>query len=57
MMEEIAGYTIKVKVNPVLTRYNEVKRLVGSTRKLDAVIGHINTFPLRQTLAWMYHAS
>ncbi|MEN3363686.1 MAG: GDP-6-deoxy-D-talose 4-dehydrogenase [Burkholderiales bacterium] len=56
MMEEIAGYTIKVKVNPVLTRYNEVKRLVGSTRKLDAVIGHINTFPLRQTLAWMYHA-
>lgn len=56
MMSDIAGYAIKVKVNPAFTRYNEVKRLVGSTRKLHSAVGHIKAFPLHQTLAWMYHA-
>jgi nucleoside-diphosphate-sugar epimerase len=56
MMSDIAGYTINVKVNPACTRYNEVKRLVGSARKLHSVVGHIKPFPLHQTLAWMYHA-
>jgi nucleoside-diphosphate-sugar epimerase len=56
MMSEIAGYTINVKVNPAFTRYNEVKRLAGSTKKLHSAIGRIRTFPLHETLAWMYHA-
>jgi nucleoside-diphosphate-sugar epimerase len=56
MMTEIAGYTIEVRVNPEFTRSNEVKRLVGSTKKLHGVIGPIKTFSLDQTLAWMYRA-
>jgi nucleoside-diphosphate-sugar epimerase len=56
IMTDIAGYEIKVKVNPAYTRYNEVKRLVGSTRKLKSVVGQMKSFPLQQTLAWMYHA-
>lgn len=56
MMSEIAGYSIRVKVNPAFTRYNEVKRLVGSTRKLNSAIGPIRAFPLHETLAWMYRA-
>jgi nucleoside-diphosphate-sugar epimerase len=56
IMSKIAGYEIKVKVNPAYTRYNEVKRLVGSTRKLKSVVGQMKSFPLQQTLAWMYHA-
>jgi nucleoside-diphosphate-sugar epimerase len=55
IMSDIAGYKINVKVNPACTRYNEVKRLVGSTRKLHSVVGHIKPFPLYQTLDWMYH--
>jgi nucleoside-diphosphate-sugar epimerase len=56
MMAKIAGYTINVKVNPAFTRYNEVKRLVGSTKKLHSAIGRTRAFPLQETLAWMYHA-
>jgi nucleoside-diphosphate-sugar epimerase len=56
MMTDIAGYSIDVKVNPACARYNEVKRLVGSTKKLHAVVGPIRQFPLHQTLDWMYHA-
>jgi nucleoside-diphosphate-sugar epimerase len=55
MMADIAGYEIKVKVNPAFARYNEVKRLVGSTRKLKSLIGPMKPFPLQQTLAWMYY--
>jgi nucleoside-diphosphate-sugar epimerase len=55
IMSDISGYKINVKVNPACTRYNEVKRLVGSTKKLHSVVGHIKPFPLYQTLDWMYH--
>jgi hypothetical protein len=30
--------------------------LVGSARKLKSVVGQMKSFPLQQTLAWMYHA-
>ena len=56
MMNEIAGYQIKVHVNPAFVRANEVVRLVGDNRRLAAVVGAIEPPPLRDTLQWMYQA-
>jgi len=54
MMAEIAGYEIEVRVNPEFVRDNEVKRLLGSRRRLEELIGPLNDIPLRSTLQWMY---
>lgn len=54
MMNKMAGYEIHVSVNPAFARANEVKRLVGSHAKLQAVIGEIAPIPLLETLRWMY---
>ena len=53
-MAEIAGYRIDVRVNPDLVRANEVKRLLGSRARLDAVVGAMPWIPLSDTLRWMY---
>lgn len=54
MMAEIAGYAIKVKVNPAFVRASEVKCLVGSADKLASRIGWQDRISLRSTLEWMY---
>jgi nucleoside-diphosphate-sugar epimerase len=56
MMAAIAGYETKVRVDPALVRANEVKRLVGSSLKLDRAIGSIQNIPFQETLRWMYRA-
>jgi nucleoside-diphosphate-sugar epimerase len=56
MMAVIAGYQIKVHVNPAFVRANEVVRLVGDNRRLAAITGAIDTVPLADTLRWMYSA-
>jgi nucleoside-diphosphate-sugar epimerase len=56
MMEEIAGYSIDVSVNPAFVRSNEVVRLQGNNARLEARIGTLPSYSLRQTLGWMYHA-
>ncbi|MDD5034916.1 MAG: GDP-mannose 4,6-dehydratase [Methylococcaceae bacterium] len=53
-MSHIAGYSIKVNVNPAFVRANEVKRLVGSMEKLCGAIGEFPVNPLEETLHWMY---
>lgn len=56
MMSAIAGYTIKVRVNPEFVRESEVKTLRGSNEKLIEAVGEIVSIPLEQTLRWMFEA-
>jgi nucleoside-diphosphate-sugar epimerase len=56
MMAAIAGYRIDVHVNPAFVRANEVVRLTGDNRRLQAVVGAIAPLPLQDTLRWMYEA-
>jgi nucleoside-diphosphate-sugar epimerase len=56
MMAGIAGYEIEVRVNTSFVRPNEVKRLLGSRRKLERAIGAVPAIPLEVTLRWMYEA-
>jgi nucleoside-diphosphate-sugar epimerase len=57
MMNEIAGYEINVLVNPAFVRPNEIKRLVGSSAKLETLIGDIPLRPFHETLEMMYNAT
>ncbi|MEM6579943.1 MAG: GDP-mannose 4,6-dehydratase [Pseudomonadota bacterium] len=54
MLADLVGYSIEVTVNPSFVRANEVKRLVGSNRKLMECIGKLPQIPLIETLEWMY---
>lgn len=54
MMNEIAGYKIEVKVNPVFVRTNEINSLAGSTEQLNKCIDIKYTSTLRKTLESMY---
>lgn len=54
MMEQIAGYTIELRVNPAFVRTNEVRRLQGDCARLQAAIGPLEHIPLESTLRWMF---
>ncbi len=54
MMSDIAGYRIKVRVNPAFVRTNDVLTLTGDNARLAGVVGAIPTRPLSETLRWMY---
>lgn len=53
MMNEIAGYTIQVEVNPEFVRKGEIKSLTGSTKKLTKIIGEVKQRPFKETLMSM----
>jgi nucleoside-diphosphate-sugar epimerase len=55
MMHEISGHYPEINVNPAFVRVNEVNRLVGSSAKLDAVIGKIPAINIKDTLQWMFN--
>lgn len=57
MMEEIAGRTIEVRVNPAFVRDNEVRRLSGDPRRLQSRVGELPHRALRDTLRWMYQTA
>lgn len=55
LMENIAGYTIKVNINPEFVRKNEIKILKGSNKKLNSIINNFdNSLNLEETLKEMY---
>lgn len=53
-LNDLAGYKIKVVVNPAFVRENEVKVLVGSNRKLLDLCPALECIPMQETLNWMY---
>lgn len=53
-LEDIAGYKIKVKVNPNFVRKNEIPTLMGSTKKLHELIEVDNTWKIMDTLKSMF---
>ncbi|MBV5278602.1 MAG: GDP-mannose 4,6-dehydratase [Campylobacteraceae bacterium] len=55
-MNKIVGYEIEVNVNPAFVRENEIKRLVGSTKKLEEAIGTMRNIEIEETLRKMYEA-
>lgn len=57
MMCEISGHSPEIKVNPAFVRANEVHRLVGSSIKLETMIGKVPIIPLKNTLQWMFNHS
>ncbi|MBN3831740.1 NAD-dependent epimerase/dehydratase family protein [Burkholderia sp. Ac-20344] len=54
LMEQIAGYSIEVRVNPAFVRANEVRRLQGDGARLQAAVGPLEDIPLESTLRWMF---
>ena len=56
MMNEIAGYTIKVEVNPSFVRKNEIKSLTGLSDKLFGFIGEVKQKEFKDTLREMFEA-
>jgi nucleoside-diphosphate-sugar epimerase len=55
-LERLAGYRIEIRVNPAFVRASEVIRLAGDPSRLEQLIQTKPGIPLRDTLAWMYHA-
>lgn len=56
IVSQRAGYEIAVRVNPAFVRTNDVRRQVGSSKKLMRAIGEVPRISLSETLAWMYEA-
>ncbi|MBW8242650.1 GDP-mannose 4,6-dehydratase [Muricauda oceani] len=55
IMAELTGYHIKVGVNPEFVRKNEIHELKGSPKKLQGIIGKLDSvFLLKDTLKEMY---
>lgn len=57
LMSEIAGYRIRVRINPRYMRTNEVQRLVGDGQKLAALTDALPGIPFPETLRWMYSSA
>ena len=53
MTADLSHHNLDVLVNPAFVRKNEVHKLLGSSAKLDKLIGTQKITPLRETLAWM----
>ncbi|MGM5469170.1 GDP-mannose 4,6-dehydratase [Flavobacteriaceae bacterium LMO-SS05] len=55
-MANIAGYKIKVNINPMFVRSNEIRTLKGSIKKMSHIIGDFTEeFKIENTLREMYY--
>ncbi|HRY15174.1 MAG TPA: GDP-mannose 4,6-dehydratase [Candidatus Competibacteraceae bacterium] len=53
-MNQIAGYTIEVRINPAFVRANEIHRLIGDNHKLRRLIGELPEYPIDDLLMSLY---
>ncbi|MDF4002858.1 GDP-mannose 4,6-dehydratase [Luteibacter sp. PPL552] len=53
IVSELTGRTIDIRVNPAFVRPNEVTHLHGDRSRLQALLGHVPSYDLRETLRWM----
>jgi GDP-6-deoxy-D-talose 4-dehydrogenase len=56
MMNQLAGYEIKVQVNPAFVRANEIPMLRGDNSLLKKLIHHVPSISIQQTLKNMFDA-
>jgi hypothetical protein len=47
---------MEIKVKPDFVRANEVKTLIGSRARLDALFPNLPSFAIEETLRWMIEA-
>jgi len=57
MMNKLAGYEIKVEINPAFVREGEIKNLIGSAKKLFELIGKVEQEEFYNTLRKMYEGN
>ena len=55
-MADIAGYRIRVNVNPAFVRRDEPATIMGSTALMDRTVGVVRSPPFAETLRRMYDA-
>lgn len=55
-MNNIANYSINIKVNPLFVRKNEIKDLFGSNKKLHSLISIHKNISIYETLKTMYNS-
>ncbi len=53
-MQQLAGFSLEVRVNPALVRANEIPQLRGSNQLLTQLVGYTPKIPFLQTLESMY---
>lgn len=53
LLNDLAGYEIKVSTNPAFVRADEIKTLYGSPKRLEYTIGSFRHFTFGDTLKWM----
>lgn len=54
ILSELAGYEIKIKINPKFVRSEEINILYGSPALLEGSIGQYRKYTLEETLSSMY---
>lgn len=56
IMEEISGHPVRVVSDPSLFRADEPRYIIGSTRRLEHLVGELPNPEFRETLVRMYEA-
>lgn len=56
MVRTASGLDMEVHVNPAFVRANEVRTLLGSRARLEAVVGVLPSIAMEETLKWMLEA-
>jgi nucleoside-diphosphate-sugar epimerase len=51
--ERLTGYHIEIRINPSFIRENEVDILIGSCAKVEAAVGSLPKYTIKETLSWM----